>query len=523
MKKQGKRVASVVTIAWVTVSLWGLACRPSPEGDASLPTHDAAASTSARVAPEPLREAKDDDPSNVGLAGYAKLLCSAVFVTGYPEEIAREHSLRVALALMRMPEADAEHVTDTIDHDAKLVQASLGDTLTRTARYYGDQGCVIHPDDHDGIYFEPQPVETRLPDRDSTPWPMGDVLPTDPLPPEVDEAKLSAALELAFETPSRVSALVVIYRDRLVAERYAPGITKDTRLENWSMGKSLTATLIGRLMQEGHFELDDPAPVPEWQGAGDPRRAIRVSDLLRMSSGLQFSLYDVLEQTPDGRSVVGDVYPDHYYVYSGATDVFRYVVSRPPEHEPNTVGRYRNTDPLTLGYIVKRTVEAQGEDYLTFPQRALFDEIGIRDLVLEPDPYGNFVSSGYEVGRGRDWARLGLLYLQDGVWQGKRLLPEGFVDFVRTPAPAWANEEGQESVPRYGGMWWLNTTGNWNAPTDAYYAAGAGGQSTLVIPSREIVIARLTDYDASVPNVSKAKTNVAVAAILEAIVPRSES
>ena len=135
------------------------------------------------------------------------------------------------------------------------------------------------------------------------------------------------------------------------------------------MGKSLTATLVGRLMNDGHFGLDDPAPVPEWQTAGDPRAKIRISDMLRMSSGLQFTLHEVLDQTPEGPKVVRDCYPDHYYVYSGAMDIFRYVTSRPAEYEPNTVGRYRNVDPLTLGYIVKRTVEARGESYLTYPQR----------------------------------------------------------------------------------------------------------------------------------------------------------
>ena len=513
-----KITSSIVTTFFLSISLSVLAYRVTP----NTPTFPAAdsiltAPISSDIETKQLREAKDDSPSNVGLAGYAKLLCSAVFITNYSDTLAREHSLRVASALMRLPDADLKQVTETINHNEKLVTASLGNTLTRTAKYYGDQGCIIHPDDHDGIYFTPHPIKTALPDRDLTPWPMGDVLPNDPLPPEIDEQKLNSAVELAFESPSRVSALVVVYKDRLVAERYAPGITKDTLLENWSMGKSLTATLIGRLIQDEYLGLDDLAPVPEWQGVNDPRRSIRISDLLRMSSGLKFSLYDVLKTTPDGRSVVGDIYPDHYYVYSGATDVFRYVVSRPLEHKPGTLGRYRNTDPLTLGYIVKRTIEARGQDYLSYPQSGLFDKIGIRDLVLETDPYGNFVSSGYELGRARDWARLGLLYLQNGTWLGKQLLPKEFVDFVRTPAPAWENEEGQPSVSRYGGMWWLNTTSNWNAPKDAYYAAGAGGQSTLVIPSRNIVIARLTDYDNSIPNISKAKTNAAVKAILEAI------
>ena len=108
-----------------------------------------------------------------------------------------------------------------------------------------------------------------------------------------------------------------------------------------------------------------------------------------------------------------------------------------------------------------------------------------------------------------------MLYLQEGLWQGKQLLPQEFVEFVRTPAPAWSNEEGQESEPRYGGMWWLNTTGNWPAPSDAYYAAGAGGQNTLVVPSYGLVIARLTDYDAT--SAGRTNVNAAVKGILEAI------
>ena len=465
----------------------------------------------------PMREAKDEDPSDLGLAGYAKILCSAVFVSGHAEEFARAHARRVAGDLMHLPKRDLDRLTDEIDYDAKTVRASLGGHLTRKAAFYGDQGSIAHPADHDAIFFDPVPVETSLPDKDTVPWPMGDLMPDGPPPPEVDAEKLRAAVELAFVEPSRLSAFVVLYKGRLVAERYAPWASADTLLENWSMGKSLTATLVGRLMNDGHFGLDDPAPVPEWQAEGDPRARIRISDLLRMSSGLQFTLHEVLDETPDGTKVVRDCYPDHYYVYSGAMDVFRYVTSRPPQYEPNTVGRYRNCDPLTLGYIVKRTVEARGEAYLTYPQRALFDEIGIRRLVLETDPYGNFVSSGYELGTARDWARLGLLYLQDGVWQGKRLLPEGFVDFVRTPAPAWANEEGVESVSRYGGLWWLNTTGNWDAPADAYYAAGAGGQTTLVIPSRDIVIARLTDYEPGTLGTSKLRTAQAIRAVLDAI------
>ncbi len=240
-----------------------------------------------------------------------------------------------------------------------------------------------------------------------------------------------------------------------------------------------------------------------------------MTDLLRMSSGLQFTLYEVLELTPEGTYQISTAYPDHYFVYPCAMDVFRYVVSRPLQYPPNTVGRYRNCDPLTLGYIVKRTVLGRGEDYLTYPQRSLFDQIGIRRMVLDTDPYGNFIMSGYEYATARDWARIGLLYLQQGMWQGKRLLPQEFVDFVRTPAPAWNNEEGEPSESRYGGMWWLNTTGNFDLPKDAFYAAGAGCQNTIVVPSRDLVVVRLTRYDSL--TVSNEPFNAALRGMLAAI------
>jgi CubicO group peptidase (beta-lactamase class C family) len=225
-------------------------------------------------------------------------------------------------------------------------------------------------------------------------------------------------------------------------------------------------------MQDGHLKLEAPAPVSEWQKPGDPRGKIRLMDLLRMSSGLRF--------TRD----MGGPYPDHFFIYTGAIDAFSYSVSRPPEFPPNTVGRYRNCDPLTLGYIVKRTVTARGEEYLTYPQRGLFDLIGIRRQVLETDPYGNFLLTGYDYGTVRNWARIGLLYLNDGVWQGKRLIPKEFVDFVRTPAPAWEQ-------PEYGGQFWVNGNNAWNLPRDAYLASGSGGQHTFIVPSHDLVIVRM--------------------------------
>jgi CubicO group peptidase (beta-lactamase class C family) len=311
---------------------------------------------------------------------------------------------------------------------------------------------------------------------------MGDRIPDAPLPPEVDAQKIAQATAAAFDPPEALTAaFVVVYQGRIVAERYQSGLDHTTRLPSWSMGKSLTATLVGQLIHEGVYDLWTPAPVEEWQRSDDPRRAIRIADLLRMSSGLRF----VAPQDPDYDPARG--YPDHIYVYTGAIDAYKWAVTRPPQWLPNTVGRYRNSDPLTLNYLVKKAVVARGEEYLSYPQRHLFDKLGIRRMVLETDPYGNFLLQGYELGTARDWARLALLYLQDGVWNGERLLPEGWVDFVRTPAPAW-------HTPIYGGMFWLNRTARWPVPEDAYYMAGAGGQYAIIVPTHDLIVVRLGHY-----------------------------
>jgi CubicO group peptidase (beta-lactamase class C family) len=424
------------------------------------------------------RADKDNQsPSELGLAGYAKVLCSAVFVSGRDPEEAKQNS-----GYFFLPEADYGAVTDTvIDRNQKLVRLTLRGSITRTAKFFGDQGCVILPKGSDRVFFKPTPVRTKLPEAGSQPWPMGDRPSNHGLPREVDPAKVKAAVDLAFSDPEGLTAaFLVVYKGQIIGERYAPGIDKDTQLESWSMGKSITATLVGLLIKDGHFGLYDPAPVEAWKKPGDPRAKIRIADLLRMSGGLRFSA----PRDPDYSPAA---YPDHFYIYTGAIDAFEFSYGRPLQFPPNTEGRYRNCDPLTLGHIIKQTVQKRGEDYLSFPQRALFDRIGIRRMVLEPDPFGNFLLSGYDYGTARNWARLGLLYLWDGVWQGKRLLPEGFVEFVQTPAPAWKQ-------PVYGGLFWLNRTGEFNLPRDAYSMAGAGGQRVFICPSLDLVVVRMGHF-----------------------------
>ncbi|MGQ0539081.1 MAG: serine hydrolase domain-containing protein, partial [Gemmatimonadaceae bacterium] len=375
------------------------------------------------------------------LAGFAKVLCSAVFITGRdPAVAADEDGYFVATAEERRQARDT-----VVDRQRRAVHITLGNGVRRSARQFGDQGCITLPRGADSVMFAPVRVRSALPDPATQTWPMGDVLPNEPLPAEIDTGKLAQATAAAFDPAGLTAAFVVVYKERIVAERYGPGVTQTTRLPSWSMGKSLTATLIGQLIQQGVYDLWAPAPVDDWKGAGDIRGRIRIADLLRMSSGLRF----VAPQDPDFDRSRG--YPDHLYVYTGAVDAHRWAVTRPPQWLPNTVGRYRNSDPLTLNHLVKRAALSRGEEYLSYPQRHLFDKLGMRHMILETDPYGNFLLQGYELGTGRDWARLGMLYLQGGMWNGERILSQEFVDFVRTPAPAWTE-------PQYGGMFWLNRT-----------------------------------------------------------------
>jgi CubicO group peptidase (beta-lactamase class C family) len=154
------------------------------------------------------------------------------------------------------------------------------------------------------------------------------------------------------------------------------------------------------------------------------------------------------------------------------------------------VGRYRNCDPVLTNYMIRLAVEGRGDDYYLFPQRQLFDKIGVRNLVFQTDPYGNILLQGSDLGAARDWARLGNLYLNDGVANGERILPEGYADFVSTLAPAWA----ADGRPVYGAFFWLDGAG-YDMPVYAMFSMrGAGGQMTMIIPSRDMVVVRLGHY-----------------------------
>ena len=446
------------------------------------------------------------DPVSHFGAGLAKTMASNVFLSGLPLDFALRNT-----GFFTAPLVDRVHATQvTEDPQSRSIKVELDNGVTRTARFFGSQGAIALPLGTEDVFFEPSVVEPEPAPQQDCIWP-DEVVGVDAVG-GVNSNLLAEALDIMFAEEAMTAACVVTHKGRLVAERYRDGIGVETPLESWSMGKSLTATMVGQLIHQGVYELDQPAPIPAWQAPGDPRAAIRIRDILNMSSGLRFRAM----QDPDYDPAVG--YPDHLYVYTGGIDAAAFAAGLSQQWQPGTVGRYRNCDPVLGNYLVRLATEGEGEDggkdlaaYHAFPQRALLDPLGITRFTIETDPYGTFLTQGYEFGTARDWARLGNLYLQDGVWNGERLLPEGFADFVATLAPGWVADKR----PIYGGFFWINGDGHLPVPKDAYYMGGAGDQRTLMIPSHDLCVVRLGHYGGF--PASSAKLSAMLAKLVEAV------
>jgi len=342
-------------------------------------------------------------------------------------------------------------------------------------------GCVVLAPDQDLAAARELPQLTLPPlpgDPSELAWPDGDAVQEMAPEPEVARA-LKAASDWAFEreSPEQVTtALLVVHRGQIVHERYAPGFDVSTRTRTWSAAKSITATLIGMLVDQGKLKLDAPLPfdwLPETRTGPDPRAAITLRHLLNMSSGLESVDNDGLEYaTGSGLA---------YWAGSSSVHDAR---SRALIREPGTSWDYENYDTLLAVYAMKQAL-GDAKTYLEFPRKALLDRIGMRTTLIGVDRFGDFILSSQVETNARDLARFGLLYLNGGTWNGKRLISEDWIEFVRTPAPATATR-GKE----YGGQWWLVPDDRSDVPRDAYAAAGNRGQYVIVVPSHDVVIVR---------------------------------
>ncbi len=388
----------------------------------------------------------------------AKTVCSGVFVSGRaPEAVVAEDIAAYrnpALALVRV----------AVDRERGVATARLFGLAERQAVHREGLGCTLAI----GASVDAlQAAAPKLPPVARAPW----------LEREPPDPGIEGALDQAFAEPEsaptrRTRAIVILQRGRVVAERYAPGFGPDMPLPGWSMTKSVAGALAGVLVGRGAWQLDAPAPVPEWRAPGDPRGAITLDQLLRMSSGLAFG-----EQYANPLSDVNVM-----LWASGDTGAF--AAAKPLVHPPGTNWHYASG---TTNILARAMRDLLGAEYAAFPRRALFAPVGMASAVLEPDASGTFVGSSFMYATARDWARLGLLFLGDGVWNGERILP-----------PGWARAAAVPAVPgsRYGAHWWLRLKRPDGAapltlPGDVFHAGGHAGQYVTVVPSRALVIVRL--------------------------------
>jgi len=365
-----------------------------------------------------------------------------------------------------------------IDRARRDVTVTLFGIGRSHAVYREGLGCTL--EHGEGI------AAVALPPDDKQPALLPEIAGKGIVPPQSEE--LSAALDRAFAEPAqpphrRTRAIVVMKSGRIIAERYADGIGPETQLLGFSMTKSVMSALTGILVRQGKLKLDGPAPIAAWQNPDDPRHAITVDQLLRHTAGialgssLQASLGSVLE-------------PVNTMKYA-EDDMASFAERAPLATAPGTAWNYHDGNFLILAHLLRDASGGKPADALAFARRELFAPLGMHHVTLQLDGAGTIEGSGAMMASARDWARFGQLYLNDGVVGGKRILPEGWVNYSATATPnAWVG---------IGAGFWTNQGDSFGAkfrikhgwPLDAFFAKGTIGQYTIVIPSEKLVIVRL--------------------------------
>jgi len=301
------------------------------------------------------------------------------------------------------------------------------------------------------------------------PWPTTRWLTTEPVSsnPELFAHHTNAIFDLA-EAQGVTYALLIVKEGRLIYERYQAGADRFYLQYSWSMAKSVTHALVGILVRDGRINIYDSAPVEEWQKEGDPRRDITLDQLLRMSSGLEF-----IEDYVDGG--VSDVIA--MLNFDGRHDMAKFAAEKPLIHTPGSVWSYSSGTTNIICRILKNVIDEGPTGMLSFMREELFEPLGIRSPTPRFDTSGTFIGSSFLFATPRDFVRFGYFYLRDGVWERKRILPEGWVDYGRSSTY-------QDDEQAYGAHWWLTPGKNW------FFASGYDGQLIGIIPEKDVIIVR---------------------------------
>ncbi len=360
--------------------------------------------------------------------------------------------------------------TNTIDDNGKFATASVYGLKERRAIYRPGLGATLIDDNFD--ISKPYEVPHRIFAKNNLPFPYGNNEPKDTVFNNVDYGKLNAAVANAFDEKGKISkrtrSLLVIYKDKIIAEKYDTGFDKNSKILGWSMTKSITGTLFGILQHQGKYNVNKPAPIAEWKN--DDRKIITTSDLLHMNSGLAWE---------ENYSTICDATKMLFQ----AENMGRIQLEKEAVFKPNTHWNYSSGTTNLLSYILRNQFKTH-QEYLDFWYSALIDKIGMNSMIVETDMAGNFVGSSYAWATTRDWGKFGLLYLHQGNWNGEQLFDESWAKYVATPTNG--------SNGDYGAHFWLNAGGRYpDAPKDLYSANGFQGQKVFIIPSMDLVIVRM--------------------------------
>ena len=414
---------------------------------------------------------RPDRALRAATTAVADIICAKTFVSGLdPQTVFAETMERPGLRRLRAV------MRYRLDRDTRIVEASMVGLHVSRSAFHDGFGCVSlqapkqpYVPHNDVRKLEAAAISPALPDI------------AGPEPVEPSNAALKAALDHAFEEPPgppfrRTKAVVVLRDGRVIAERYAPGIGVDTQLMGFSMTKSVTNALLGILTRQGRLSPSIPAPVGEWQDPSDPRHEITIEQLMRMTSGL------ALDETNSGFDPSSQM-----YIYR---DMAGFAVHAPLVAPPGARWAYSSATTQILARIIR---EAAGspEQALDLAWRELFNPLGMRHVTVQFDGAGTMLGSANMLASARDWARFGLLYLNDGAIGDKRILPEGWVAFSATATLG----------TDYGAGLWTNRSQHDNAqgriklgiPPDAFFAFGLLGQRMVIIPSQRMVVVRLGD------------------------------
>ncbi|MFT4887379.1 MAG: CubicO group peptidase (beta-lactamase class C family) [Pseudohongiellaceae bacterium] len=387
----------------------------------------------------------------------SKLLCSARFVSGFSAEQSFDDLVQYSPLL--------DLLDASTDENAKIVKTSFLGVSTKTASYISGLGCSV---DYPG-YTQRQELKTQPYSSSNEPWPLGNKIAS--LQPEM-QALLESQVIRDNVAGLNTRALLVVHNGFILGEAYAQGADSTTPLLGWSMAKSLTSVMLGNLELRGLLNLDASPEFSEW--INDARSKIKITDLLTMSDGLDFS-----EQYNPG-----DDATTMLFTSPSASD---FTLARPLAHEPGTRFNYSSGTANVLSRIYLDVLGGPQQSYDDYKTN-IAGPLGFQNAVFEVDASGAFFGSSYLYASARDWARLGQLMVNGGAINGREIVTQDWIDRATAPNTT-------ENQKAYGYQWWLNRGNEYlrwpDIPNDAYAAQGNRQQNMMIVPSKNVVIVRL--------------------------------